>query len=72
MADDHHDRDISFTGRLRLKDASYGVSLAEKLGLGAPFGRVAVAAFGQLVERDLAELNESKIIEIARHGDRSR
>lgn len=72
MADDHHDRDISFTGRLRLKDASYGLGLAQKLGLGAPFGQAAVAAFGELVERDLAELNESKIIEIARHGERSR
>jgi 3-hydroxyisobutyrate dehydrogenase len=68
MADDHHDRDILFTGRLRLKDTEYGVRLAEKLGLGAPFGRVALQGFAQLVEQDLADLNESKIIEIARAG----
>ncbi len=70
MADDHH-HDVAFSGRLRLKDASYGVGLAEKLGLAAPFGRTAVTAFGQLVEQDLAALNESKVIEIARK-DRNR
>ncbi|HEX6141577.1 MAG TPA: NAD(P)-dependent oxidoreductase [Geminicoccaceae bacterium] len=68
MADDHHDRDISFTGRLRLKDAEYGVRLAKKLGLGAPLGRVACEAFGRLLEHGLADLNESKVIEIARAG----
>lgn len=41
IADDHHDRDIQFSGRLRLKDAAYGVALADKLGLEAPLGRIA-------------------------------
>jgi 3-hydroxyisobutyrate dehydrogenase len=68
MADDHHDRDILFTGRLRLKDTKYGVRLAEKLGLGAPFGQVALQAFGRLVERGLADLNESKILDVMRAG----
>ena len=68
IADDHHDRDVAFAARLRLKDAEYGVRLVEKLGLGAPLGRAARDAFGALVQGGLGELNESKVIEIARGG----
>jgi 3-hydroxyisobutyrate dehydrogenase len=32
MADDDHEADVVFSGRLRRKDAGYGVRLAEKLG----------------------------------------
>lgn len=65
MADEHHDTDIVFSGRLRLKDTDYGVRLAEGLGVEAAFGRVAVDAFRRLAET-YPDLNESKIIEVAR------
>lgn len=66
MADDRHDEEISFSGRLRLKDADYGVRLARSLGLGVPLGEAARAAFARLVGCGLGELNESKVVEVAR------
>lgn len=65
IADDHHDSEILFTGRLRHKDADYGVRLAEGLGVEAAFGKVAVEAFRKLSET-YPDVNESKIIEVAR------
>jgi 3-hydroxyisobutyrate dehydrogenase len=61
-----HDRDITFSGRLRLKDARYGVQLTQALGVEAPLGRAAADAFQRLVDRGLGELNESKVIDILR------
>ncbi|MGI9383012.1 MAG: NAD(P)-dependent oxidoreductase [Methyloligellaceae bacterium] len=71
IADDAHDTDILFTGRLRLKDADYGVRLAEGLGVDAAFGRVAVEAFRRLAET-YPDLNESKVIEVARGAAKAR
>ncbi|MGH8969954.1 MAG: NAD(P)-dependent oxidoreductase [Actinomycetes bacterium] len=66
MADGDHAQDIVFSGRLRRKDAEYGVRLAEKLGLGAPFGQAALDGLDQLLAAGLGDQNESSIIEIAR------
>lgn len=66
MADGDHDRDIVFSGRLRHKDADYGVRLAGALGLDAPLGRTALAGLEQLLARGLGDANESSIIDIAR------
>lgn len=68
MADGDHGRDIVFSGRLRRKDADYGVRLAEKLGLGAPFGRAALDGLDHLVAAGLGDQNESSIIEVARRA----
>jgi 3-hydroxyisobutyrate dehydrogenase len=65
MADGEHD-DVVFSGRLRRKDADYGVRLADKLGLGAPFGDVALAGLDRLLAAGLGDSNESHIIEVAR------
>jgi 3-hydroxyisobutyrate dehydrogenase len=65
MADGDHD-DVVFSGRLRRKDADYGVRLADKLGLGAPFGAVALAGLDRLLAVGLGESNESRIIDVAR------
>jgi 3-hydroxyisobutyrate dehydrogenase len=65
MADGQHD-DVVFSGRLRRKDADYGVRLADKLGLGAPFGHVALAGLDRLLAAGLGDANESRIIEVAR------
>jgi 3-hydroxyisobutyrate dehydrogenase len=61
-----HDRDVAFSGRLRLKDARYGVQLAQALGVEVPLGRSAAGAFQRLVDRGLGELNESKVIDVLR------
>jgi 3-hydroxyisobutyrate dehydrogenase len=69
MADGDHDRDIVFSGRLRHKDVLYGVRLADSLGLPAPFGQVALAGLDRLLADGLGDLNESSIIEVARHTE---
>lgn len=66
MADGDHARDIVFSGRLRRKDATYGVRLAEKLGLDAPLGRAALDGLDRLMAAGLGDQNESSIIEVAR------
>jgi 3-hydroxyisobutyrate dehydrogenase len=64
-----HDRDIVFTGRLRLKDARYGVQLAQAMGVDGRLGRTAADAYQRLTDLGLGDLNESKIIDALR--DRS-
>lgn len=66
MADGDHTDNIVFSGRLRRKDAAYGVEFARMLGLGAPFGEVALAGLDRLLLSGLGDRNESSIIEIAR------
>jgi 3-hydroxyisobutyrate dehydrogenase len=61
-----HDRNIVFSGRLRLKDARYGVQLAQAMGVDARLGRTAADAYQRLADLGLGELNESKIIDAMR------
>lgn len=70
MASGDHDGQKAFTPVLRLKDAGYGVRLAHKFGLSAPFGDVACEAFQTMCDRGLGDDNESKVIEVARHNVR--
>ena len=65
MADGAH-ADVVFSGRLRRKDADYGVRLATALGLAAPLGRTALAGLDDLMAAGLGDLNESSVIEVAR------
>lgn len=66
MADGDHADNIVFSGRLRHKDAAYGVALARKLGMGAPFGEVALRGLDRLLDSGLGDQNESSIMEVAR------
>ena len=68
MADGDHAHNIVFSGRLRRKDAAYGVRLAETLGLGAPFGQAALDGLDALLAAGLGDRNESSIIEVARQA----
>ncbi len=68
MADGDHRRDVVFSGRLRRKDADYGVRLADTLGVAAPFGRAALDGLDRLVAIGLGDTNESSIIEVARRA----
>ena len=65
VADDH-DRNVVFTPVLRLKDVGYALDLARELGMRAPFGQVAAAQLQHLIDLGYAQVNESKIIEVAR------
>ncbi|MGH8236491.1 MAG: NAD(P)-dependent oxidoreductase [Steroidobacteraceae bacterium] len=65
VADDH-DREVVFTPVLRLKDTSYALDLARELGMCAPFGQVAAGQLQRLIDLGYAQVNESKIIEVAR------
>jgi len=70
IIDDNHDRDVAFTPALRLKDVDYALRLTRELGIGSPFGEVAYDAFRQLCDLGHGQLNESKIIEVARRQAR--
>lgn len=66
MADDHHDRDLTFPVSLRRKDTAYGVALAKQVGIESPFAAAALAAFDKMGQNDWDELNESKIFDLFR------
>lgn len=66
MAEGNHTDPVTFSGRLRHKDAAYGVRLAESLGVRAPLGRAALRNLDELLAAGLGDLNESSVIEIAR------
>lgn len=61
-----HDQNVLFTPELRVKDIRYALQLANKLGLGTPFGAAAGEAYVQLCQRGFGQVNESKVIEVAR------
>ena len=68
MADGDHEHDVVFSGRLRRKDAEYGVRLADTLGVPAPFGRAALDGLDRLLAMGLGDANESSIIDVARRS----
>lgn len=65
VAGDHAD-EVVFSGRLRRKDADYGVRLAAELGLDARLGSVALDGLDRLLAAGLGDHNESAIVEVAR------
>jgi 3-hydroxyisobutyrate dehydrogenase len=67
VADDH-EQNVVFTPVLRIKDTDYALQFAQKLGLRAPFGRVAANQVQQLIDLGYSQVNESKIIEVARRA----
>lgn len=66
MGKGEHDRNHVFSGAMRLKDALYGVQLAENLGAKADFGQAAAGCFQQLVDAGFGGLNECKVIDMLR------
>ncbi|NQV84964.1 MAG: NAD(P)-dependent oxidoreductase [Rhodospirillales bacterium] len=66
MAEGRHDKNIIFSGKLRLKDVLYALELADKLGQQTPFGQTARDAFQRLADAGFEELNETKIIDVLR------
>jgi 3-hydroxyisobutyrate dehydrogenase len=66
-----HERNVVFSGALRLKDVQYAVRFARELGMGSPFGLLAQGIYRQLCELGYASLNESKVLEVSRAQARS-
>ena len=66
MADDHHDRDLTFSIGLRRKDTAYGVDFAKESGIDPPFAAAALAAFEEMEKSGWGNLNESKIFDVFR------
>ncbi len=69
MAAGGHDENITFSGKLRLKDVLYALAMADKLGQETPFGQTARDTFQRLADAGLDELNETKIIDVLRSCD---
>jgi len=61
-----HDRNITFSSALRLKDVEYGLRFAREIGIGSPFGAIAERIYRQLCNMGHAHLNESKVIDASR------
>jgi 3-hydroxyisobutyrate dehydrogenase len=61
-----HDRNVLFTGHLRMKDTRYGVALTRQLGVNARLGRAALQDYQQLIDKGFGDLNESKLIDALR------
>jgi 3-hydroxyisobutyrate dehydrogenase len=68
MVADDHDQNVVFTPALRIKDTDYALRFAKKLGIRAPFGQVAASQLQQLIDLGYSQVNESKIIEVARRA----
>lgn len=68
MLEGRHERNIVFSGRLRLKDTRYGVDLARRLKFDARFGKVALRRYQALVDSGQGEVNESKLIDSIRRS----
>jgi 3-hydroxyisobutyrate dehydrogenase len=66
ILNDIHDRDISFTASLRLKDTRIGVELAEEVGTPAALGHTALDIFTRLVAAGHGDLSETKVIDLLR------
>ncbi|WP_067680949.1 NAD(P)-dependent oxidoreductase [Nocardia miyunensis] len=66
ILDDAHERDISFTAALRLKDTRLGVAAADALGTHAALGHTALDIFTRLVAAGHGELGETKVIDLLR------
>ncbi|MBT3306208.1 MAG: NAD(P)-dependent oxidoreductase [Alphaproteobacteria bacterium] len=66
IAEGGHDKNVIFSGKLRLKDVLYALELADTLGQQTPFGDTARDAFQRLVDAGYEELNETKIIDVLR------
>lgn len=66
MVENDHEQNVVFTPVLRLKDVDYALQLAQRLGIGTPFGQLAAHQLRHLRDLGHTRANESKIIEVSR------
>lgn len=70
MATDSHEDPVQFSGKMRIKDVSYGIELIEDAGGQSVLGRATCQVFGQMVENGMGDVNDSELIKTLRlvHG----
>jgi len=70
MAENKHEDPVQFSGRMRIKDVSYGIGLIESVGAQSVLGHATNQVFGQMVENGMGDLNDSELIDTLRlvHG----
>lgn len=66
MADNSHEDPVQFSGRMRIKDLSYGIQLIEDVGGQSVIGHAAKKVFEQMVELSMGDLNDSELIDTLR------
>ena len=66
MAEGGHEKNITFSGKLRIKDILYALRMADEMGQDTPFGNTAREAFQKLADEGVDDLNETKIIDVLR------
>ncbi len=66
MAEGKKGQAVAFSGRGRLKDAMYGIRLAEKLGRQAVVGKAAAEVWGQMINLGMGDANDSELIDALR------
>ncbi|MDH3351027.1 MAG: NAD(P)-dependent oxidoreductase [Gammaproteobacteria bacterium] len=70
MAENKHEDPVQFSGRMRIKDVTYGISLIESVGAQSVLGHATNKVFGQMVDNGMGDLNDSELIDTLRlvHG----
>lgn len=66
MAYETHEHPVQFSGKNRIKDLTYGIDLMEALGAQSVIGRATRDVFGQMVDLDMGDLNDSELIDTLR------
>jgi 3-hydroxyisobutyrate dehydrogenase len=66
IAEGKKGQEVAFSGHGRLKDAIYGMRLAEKLGRQASVGKAAAEVWRQMVDIGMGDANDSELIDALR------
>jgi 3-hydroxyisobutyrate dehydrogenase len=66
MAEGQRNQEVGFSGKGRLKDSTYGVQFAKKLGRQSLVGDAAAQVFNQMVEVGMGDANDSEVIDALR------
>lgn len=66
MAENSHEDPVQFSGRMRIKDMTYGIGLIEDVGGQSIIGHAARQVFEQMVELSMGDFNDSELIDTLR------
>ena len=66
MAENSHEDPVQFSGRMRIKDMTYGIQLIEDVGGQSVIGNAAKQVFEQMLDLSMGDLNDSELIDTLR------
>jgi 3-hydroxyisobutyrate dehydrogenase len=66
MAENSHEDPVQFSGRMRIKDMTYGIQLIEDVGGQSVIGHAAKQVFEQMLDLSMGDLNDSELIDTLR------